>query len=135
MRIGLLAGLVAILALAGSDTTRVAAAGPLACDALARVPLSGGTIVSAINPGAGTWRVEVTCGTTAGSPVLADVANMQLNKNAGAVATLGNPVSGFAPMPAIKVTLAAADTLSIVAIGAATASVIYAAMLTATKVG
>ena len=53
MRIGPLAGVVAVLALGGSDTPRVAAAEPIACEALARVPLAGGTIVSAESVRAG----------------------------------------------------------------------------------
>ena len=53
MRIGPLAGVVAVLALGGSGTTRVAAAEPIACEALARVPLAGGTIVSAESVQAG----------------------------------------------------------------------------------
>jgi Tannase and feruloyl esterase len=53
MRIGPLAGVVAVLALSGSDTTRVAAAAPIACEALAGVPLAGGTIVSAESVEAG----------------------------------------------------------------------------------
>ena len=53
MRIASLAGVVAILALGGSDTTRVAAPGPIACDALAKVPLAGGTILSAESVQAG----------------------------------------------------------------------------------
>ena len=44
MRIGSLAGVVAVLAFGGSDTTRVAAAGPIACEALAQVPLTNGTV-------------------------------------------------------------------------------------------
>jgi len=53
MRIARLAGVVAVLACGGSDTTRVAAAAPIACDALAKVPLAGGTILSAESVQAG----------------------------------------------------------------------------------
>ena len=53
MRIGPVAGVVAILALGGSDATRVVAAEPIACEALARVPLAGGTILSAESVQAG----------------------------------------------------------------------------------
>src|SRR4029078_2090105 len=55
MRIGPLAGVVAVLALGGSGTTRVAAAEPIACEALARVPLAGGAIVSAESVQAGRF--------------------------------------------------------------------------------
>lgn len=99
----------------------------------ASAPGAGGTVVAAITPGAGTFVVRVTCGTTGGTPVIGDIANMQLNKNAGAFAKLGNPINTVAPMPPLRVTLVAGDTLSIVAIGAATASVIYHAMLTAQR--
>ena len=55
MRIGPVAGVVAILVLGGSNATRVAAAGPIACEALARVPLAGGTILSAESVQAGEF--------------------------------------------------------------------------------
>jgi Tannase and feruloyl esterase len=41
------------LGFGGFDTTRVAAAAPIACDALAKVPLAGGTILSAESVQAG----------------------------------------------------------------------------------
>lgn len=96
-------------------------------------PGAGATIVAAITPGAGQWLVQISCGASAGTPVAADVGNMQLKKTAGTLVNLPNPINGVAPMPPIKVTLAAADTLSIVAIAAATAGVVYEALITATK--
>ena len=56
MKLRPLAGVVAVLALGGSDTaTRVAAAGPITCAALGRVPLAGETIVSAESVQAGAF--------------------------------------------------------------------------------
>src|SRR5580765_8517014 len=65
MRIGSLAGVVAVLALGGFDTTRVAAAEPIACEALARVPLAGGTIVSAESLQAGGFTPPTAPNATA----------------------------------------------------------------------
>ena len=48
MKIGSLAGVIAVLALGASSTPAgVAAAGPIACDALAQVALTNGTMISA----------------------------------------------------------------------------------------
>jgi tannase/feruloyl esterase len=54
MKIGPLAAVVAVLALGAFDTpTRVAAAGPVACEALGQVPLPDGTLISAESVQAG----------------------------------------------------------------------------------
>src|SRR5207247_6481416 len=56
MRTGPLAGVAAVLALAGSSTpARVSAAGPVACEALKQVPIAGGTLISAESVQAGAF--------------------------------------------------------------------------------
>src|SRR4029077_7078575 len=54
MKTGSLAGVIAVLALAGSGTpTRVVAAGPIACEALGQVRIADGTVISAESVRAG----------------------------------------------------------------------------------
>jgi hypothetical protein len=89
-------------------------------------PGAGGAIVANLTPAAGTYLVR---GTGAGSPVAADVGNMQLNKNGSLFAKLGNPIANVAPMPPIRITLNGTDTIGVVAIAAATAGVVYTATL------
>src|SRR5258706_11160344 len=56
MRIKPLAGVVAVLAISGSSApTRVAAAGPIGCEALKQVPLADGTLTSAESVQAGAF--------------------------------------------------------------------------------
>lgn len=98
-------------------------------------PGAGGVIVAAITPGPGTWLVQAATAIGAGVPVAADVGNMQLMKNAGVLSKLTAAINASSLNPPIRVTLIAGDTLSIQAIGAATAGVAYNATLVATKVG
>ena len=54
MKIGSLAGVMAVLAFGGYDTAApIAAKGPIACEALAQVPLTNGTVISAESVQAG----------------------------------------------------------------------------------
>jgi feruloyl esterase len=56
MRTKALAGIVAVLAISGSGApARVAAAAPVACEALKQVPLPGGTLLSAESVQAGAF--------------------------------------------------------------------------------
>ena len=56
MRIGALLGVVAVLAAGGAALfPRLAAAGPIACESLLRVPLTNGTIISAESVPAGAF--------------------------------------------------------------------------------
>jgi Tannase and feruloyl esterase. len=56
MRIGALLGVVAVLAAGGAALIpRVAAAGPIACESLVRVPLTNGTLISAESVPAGAF--------------------------------------------------------------------------------
>jgi feruloyl esterase len=57
MRIGPLVAVVAVLAFGGIETApRVAAAEPIACEALARVPIANGTLIAAESIHAGAFR-------------------------------------------------------------------------------
>jgi hypothetical protein len=96
-------------------------------------PGAGGDVVAAFTPGVGTWLIQISLGASAGTPGAADVGNMKLMKNAATVCVLANPINRIAPMPPVRLTLLATDTIGIKAVVVATAGVVYEALLTATK--
>jgi hypothetical protein len=86
---------------------------------------------------AGTYRVSVNVG-LGGTTAAADACNMQIQVNAGTVATLLYPsASGIAisPNPDVYVTVPAGGTISVNCIGAPTATAVYRAQISATRVG
>ena len=101
----------------------------------ATAPLANGVIVAAFIPGvAGVYEIFVTAGTGVAGAA-ADVGNMQLNKTGVAYLRLANPANGSVTLGPFRLTLGVADTLSVVAIGAGTAAVVYTASVTATRIG
>lgn len=97
-------------------------------------PGAGAAIATVAAPPAGTYLVTVSAGTGAGTPVAADVGNMQLKKGATVVALLAHPISTTAPMPPVRVTLDGSTALTVNAVGVATAGVVYVATIVAVRV-
>jgi hypothetical protein len=103
----------------------------------ATAPTAGTNISGTLTPGAGTWLLYVSVGVGGGSPVAADVGNFQLMKNAAVLTKLPSGIGTVQPTPfgPIRVTLAAADTVSVQAVGNGTASVGYTAGILAIAAG
>lgn len=100
-------------------------------------PTAGTTVATITLTAAGVWEISYATGLLSGSPVAADGGNMVLKQNTTALlAKLPVPAAiGYQPGPApLRVTAAANDTITIAAIGNATAAVIYAATLIAKRV-
>lgn len=102
-----------------------------------------GAVVATVTPGiAGIWEVSGTVSVSGTTVATADSNNMQLRQAAAAKLTnIPNAVNGTsgapgaAPFGPVLLNLSAADTVSVVAVGAATASSIYAAQIVARLVG
>jgi hypothetical protein len=108
----------------------------------ASAPGAGGTVVS-ITPGtAGLWEVTAALGVTGTTVASADSNNMALYQTATArlspipfaVQSTVGTASIVTPPPVI-LNLAAADTVKVQAVGAATSGSVYAASLVARRVG
>ena len=108
----------------------------------AGAPSAGGTIAS-ITPGtAGLWEITAAVAVSGTTTVAADSNNFALYQTLtarlspipfGLVSTTG--AAGSAAMPAVVLNLSGADTVSVKAIGNATASLVYAASVVARRVG
>ena len=103
-------------------------------------PAAGAAICTLTTPGAGTYLIEVSNGFQGGSPTAAaDCSNFQLQVGATVIGPLAPvPIAGtqFAVGQVFyNVTVPAATSVTINAIGAGTAGVVYAAGITATPAG
>lgn len=98
-----------------------------------------GAAVASITPGAGTYEVQVITAFSLGIPAAADGTNMRLQRSATGPLNLTTfftpPVLSVPTNHRVpRVTLAAAETLTVNAIAAATAGVSYAAEIIAQRV-
>ena len=108
----------------------------------AAAPGAGATVAT-ITPGtAGLWEITGSVSISGTTAAAADSNNFKLVQTS--TTKIGNiPYevpstgggSGTVPIPAVVLQLAAADTVSIQAVGAATAGSVYAAALVARRVG
>lgn len=92
-------------------------------------PAAGTTIATLTGIAAGTYTVNWTVGLQ-GAAAAADANNFQLVDTAGTLIASVNPgAAGEYPQPPVVVTLNAGNSVSIKAIGAGTAAIVYSADL------
>lgn len=121
--------------LAGWSLRDVNATAPNAASGNAVAPAAAQTIVSLVGLAAGTYTVQWTVGLQ-GAAAAADADNFQFRSGAGLnVASVNPGAAGEYPQVAIETTVGPADTMSIIAIGAGTAGVTYAADISITPMG
>lgn len=113
--------------LAGWSLRDVNSTAPNAASGSVVAPGAGATIVSLTGLAAGQYTVNWNVGLQ-GAAAAADANNFQFRSGSGLnVASVNPGVAGDYPQVPIEVTVGAADTMSIVAIGAGTAGVTYSA--------
>jgi hypothetical protein len=95
---------------------------------------AAGAVIATLTPGAGTWEITCWAATALGVPVAGDEANMGYYRNAVLQTVLPHTSSLGGPFGPFRVILAAVDTVSVRAIGAGTAGVVYVAGILARSV-
>jgi len=100
---------------------------------------AGGTVIATHTPPAGNagelHEVEITTWLAAGAPAAADLNNMAFKFGGGTITAI--PVVNALNVPTktkLYWTAAAGTAMSVIAVGAATAGVTYAAFISATKI-
>lgn len=102
----------------------------------AAAPGAGAAIATLTTPAAQTYAVRVRVGLAGAVAIAADAANFQLQAGATVLGTFGNPgaVGEWGPY-AFDVTVDGATSLTVNAIGAATAGTEYSATIIAEPLG
>lgn len=108
----------------------VGQADTLSAGANVTAPAAGANVVNLAAPPAGSYEVRIAAAVGAGA-VAADNGNVQLKKGAAVVLT-NLPTTG-AEQALERVTLDGATALTLVAVGAATAGVVYTGRISATR--
>jgi hypothetical protein len=104
-------------------------------------PAGGGTVVTCTPGTAGYWEVTATLGLSGTTIAAADSNNMALYQTSTAkfsplplvCATAG--ITGSVTLPPVILSLSAADTVNVKALGAATGTAVYTAAVVARRVG
>lgn len=102
----------------------------LAATGAATAPGAGAAIVTLAIPTAGVYDVTVIAALPLGTPVAADLTNMQFRNNAVAVALVFTDAQ---QTPFKRVTVSGAVNLTVNAVAAGTAGVTYLATISATR--
>ncbi|MFF5977029.1 hypothetical protein ACFY7C_36615 [Streptomyces sp. NPDC012769] len=103
-------------------------------------PAAGATVASIANLTAGTYEVEVTSFITGTTVATLESDNMRFHIGATPAGVIINPVPGTTGATDVgsfstRINLTATTTISVVAIGAATAGSVYKASIVAKKIG
>lgn len=98
-------------------------------------PAAGATVATTGNLPAGTYTVAWTVGLQ-GAAAAADANNFELVDSNGVVLVSVNPgAAGEFPQPNVEVTIAQSTAISVKAVGAGTAAIVYSAEISVTPTG